>query len=371
MKKHPWVVTVIFCAIVFSALAAYKVFEIKAVIAFGKSFPEPSATVVVVSSTTQPYTHTLQTIGTVLSPQALELRNELSGTVKRISFKSGQTINKGQLLLQLDTSTEQATINSLQARLTLAHSVLKRTQSLRKTNATSQQQLDQASAQIAILKADLAAQESIAAKKTIRAPYNGVIGIHQLNIGQLLNANSFIANFIGNDDNRWIDFKVPHFYPQLAVGSAITVLPIASSNEYKATVIAEDTLIDKSTRSRHYRAEIPTTKAGLQLTSNGSVSLQIPLEKPQQLVAVTNTSIQHDPAGDYVYLLVADQKIKGAYRASRRDVIIERRQKETTLLKAGLAPDERIAGDGAFKIRDGLLVYAAKEKTASNTATAR
>lgn len=358
--------TLIVCVLVFSALAIFKVFEIKAAIAFGESFPEQSETVEVFSAELVDYTDTISAIGEVISPQRVDLRNEQAGSVVQVNFSSGAEVQQGQLLLQLDISEEQARLRAAQARAELAKTILQRTVNLRKSNAVSQEDLDRARADFTALKADIAALESTISKKTIRAPFAGRASLHQFEVGQYLADNSPITTLIGNTNTMWVDFQIPQFYASLPLGSNVQVHTIntlpSQPLSYTARIIAVSNAVSDINRSLHYRAAIEEPAMAEALpTANTMVNVQVPVADSKPLVAVVAPAIQHDHLGKYIYVLMPDEKA-GGYRASRREISIASQQSDRVLLSAGLQAGEQVAGAGAFKLREGILVFTGERR---------
>ena len=155
MNFRRWTITVFLSIAVFSGLAAFKVFEIKAAIAFGQSFPKHSETVETTEITTVTYTPSINVIGDVLAPQHINIRNELPGQIAIVNFVSGEYVTKGQVLLQFDISIEEANLVAARARAELSRSVHKRAKNLHKSKAISQEQLDRSKADLATSLAEI------------------------------------------------------------------------------------------------------------------------------------------------------------------------------------------------------------------------
>lgn len=363
MNIRRWGITLVVCVLIFSALAIFKVLEIKAAIAFGESFPEQSETVEVFSAELIDYTENISAVGEVISPQQVDLRNEQAGRVVKVNFSSGADVEPGQLLLQLDVSEEQARLRAARARAELAKTVLQRAVNLRKSNAVSQEDLDRARADFTALEADIAALQSTIRKKTVRAPFAGRAGLHQFEVGQYLADNTLVTTLVGNTSAMWVDFQVPQFYGSLASGSSVQVrtintlpsLPVS----YSAKIIAASNVVNDISRSLHYRAAIEDSR-GLP-APNTMVNVQVPIASSKALVAVVAPAIQHDHLGKYVYVLLPDEQV-GGYRASRREVSIVSQQGDRVLLNAGLKAGELVAGAGAFKLREGILVFTGERR---------
>jgi membrane fusion protein (multidrug efflux system) len=169
--------------------------------------------------------------------------------------------------------------------------------------------------------------------------------------------NTFITTLISNQDFIWVDFKVPQFYRRLPENTKVTVTTIGEANNQQqatALVIAENTIIEAANRSRQYRAKLPNTAGNF--TANTMVNVQVPVADTESVLQVPALAIQHDPLGQFVFVLNKDEEKQG-YRASRRQVTVKHLGTQHALIEAGLKPGEKIAGAGAFKLHEGLLVF--------------
>ena len=360
MNIRRWGITLFLCLAIFAGLSAFKVLEIKQAIAFGESFPEHSENVEIAISKTLQYTPSIKALGTIVAPQTLEIRNELPGNIANINFKSGDHVQAGQILIQLDTNEETAQLNAAQARVVLAKSIHRRTLNLHKNNSVSDEALDTAKAELAAQQAETKILENIIRKKNIRAPFSGIAGLHHFEVGQVLLDNTLITTLVGQQNYVWVDFSVPQFYPALETGSQIQASSLANTPEENhasipAVILARNTVIDINSRSRQYRARINSEDNAF--TANATIELQVPIDAARQLVAVPVTAIQHDQLGQYVYTLVKDDKQLGGFRAQRQQITVTAHQDGFALLSEGLTPDIKIAAAGAFKLHPGILVY--------------
>ena len=375
MNFRRWTITVFLSIAVFSGLAAFKVFEIKAAIAFGQSFPEHSETVETTAITTVTYTPSINVIGDVLAPQHINIRNELPGQIAIVNFDSGEYVTKGQVLLQLDISIEEANLVAARARAELSHSVHKRAKNLHKSNAISQEQLDRSKADLATSLAEIKVLESTISKKTMRAPFAGKTGIHQFEVGQYILDNTQITTLIGNKGYLWIDFKVPEFYPILSLGTEISINPIyqqKSNATFLASILAEDTFISDDSRSRRYRAKIENT--GRLFTHKSSVNVSVPVKDSTSYLAVPTIAIQNDNLGQYIYVLNKNEGADG-FRAKQRRINVHAHKNRLTLIESnasrnmeneGLTEGVIIAVAGSFKLHEGMLVYTKQRPSLAN-----
>lgn len=353
-----WGITIVGCAAVFGALATWKVRDIQAAIAAGEAYPEQSETVEPATVAVAQYVPTITVMGEIVAPQRLDLRNEIAGEITKVNFESGAEVRKGQLLLQLDIAVEAANLEAAKARAEVARLVHERLAKLFETRVATEDQLDKAKADFASAQAEISVLERTIEKKTLRSPFDGRAGLHNFEVGQYLSSNSLITSLVGATDHMWVDFQMPQFYPQLPTGTAVNVMAIANNDSAQqpvsASIIAENTVLNANNRSRSYRGSI----------ANGSqyyapytvVQLEVPVANAEPLLQVPALSVQNDPLGQYVFVLKPDGN---GFRAARQQVRVRLLEGNRALIEngTGLAAGDRIAGAGAFKLYEGILVF--------------
>jgi membrane fusion protein (multidrug efflux system) len=365
MSFKKWAITIFGCLVVFAALATYKVMDIQASIAMAEAYPEQSETVEEATVGTADYTPTISVIGEVLAPQRLDLRNELGGEITSVNFRSGDRIEQGQVLIQLDTKVQQANLEAAKARAELARTVHERNLSLIQSRVINQDTVDRSLADLTAARADIDVLERTIEQLTLRAPFSGRAGLHNFEVGQILQAGTLITTLIGDTADMWIDFQMPQFYPQLPVGAEVGVRTIsndASAARATATIIAENTVLNAGNRSRGYRASVPSD--GAQYAPSTVVELDVPIGAAERLLEVPALSVQNDPLGQYVFVLNSDG---ASFRAVRQQVKVRLIENERALLEAaaGLEAGTRIAAAGAFKLYEGILVHS-RERNRAN-----
>ena len=348
------------CALLAAGLGYYKYRDIQTAIARGKAFPEPMEAVLAVTATAVERRSALTVSGVVVPIQSAELRNELPGRIVTVGFAAGASVRQGQVLIGLDTSQERAQLAEAQAAQQIARLALARAERLVKSGAGSVEARDQANAQFEEASARSRALAAAIDKKTLRAPFNGLASLHQLEVGQYLPAGSLVATLVGQDRQLWIDFSLPQ--SETAVG-ADTVVRIEANDldlaPLDAAVIARDPSVQASSRSLRLRAVVQDPPAAL--LPGMLVKVHVPVGKTRQLITVPSESIRHDSLGTSVYVLrEAEENGHAVLRAERRAVTVATTGLpdaiDQLVIEQGLAAGERIAASGAFKLRDGSLV---------------
>lgn len=361
MTTARWLLTAVACILLIALLAGYKFFQISSAIAAAESYPEQSETVSLATVQTLEFQPTIKVMGEIQVPERLTLRTELPGRVTTIAAKPGELIRKGQVIFQIDISEELAKQQSAEARLQLAELNLKRVKDLRKRNTVSQSELDTAISEAEVIRSEIAVNNTNIQKKTLRAPFDGVLGLYQLEEGSYLQANTEIAEFVGNQNWLWVEFSVPQFYPLLEKGTEVEVNLAGSGDEtYSAKVVARDPVASSATRTRTYRARMENPPPAF--VQNISVQVSVPNGKPLQLAVTPLESIQYDEGGTFVYQLLKEPSGSN-YRAERRPVVVYKKQSDRVLIEQGLNSNELLAGVGAFKLHPGILVYPSATST--------
>lgn len=355
MKIKAWLFTGLALSTLVIILATVKYLEISAGMAYASAMPEYSETVETVKADSAEYTKTVEVIGNIVVPHHVVLRNESSGVVASVNFDSGDSVKQGDIIIQLDVDAELANIRSATARETLAQSIYNRSQKLRHSEAISQEQLDKAVVELVVIKAEIEVLKDKIRKKTIKAPFDGRLGIHTAKIGAFLGSNTQVVSVSGDKGFVWVDFYVPQPYPKLAVSSQVTISAMNSrgNDGMQAVILAANDAVNASVRSRLYRAKLPISS--MVLDTNTAVTVSVPVNKVSQVVTVPNQAVLSDQNGQYVYLVVAEADGKG-YRAKYQPIEVLASDAITTMVSQGLDSDDVIASAGAFKLFEGVLV---------------
>jgi membrane fusion protein (multidrug efflux system) len=358
MKLRSWLPVIGGCVAITAVLAWFKVSQIQQAIAFGKSFGEPVEFVELAIAEQTLWQQSVAVTADVVAMQTLELTNELDGRVVELGFSAGDTVRKGQILLRQDTSEEQAQLAAAQADAELARLALERNEKLVKTGVTSVAARDQALAQ---RQAAIAAEDRLKAiidKKTIRAPFDAVVGIFDLEPGQYLQANTPITRLVGSSDQVWLDFNLPQQQATLKVGDKVAVsMPRSGVDTLQATIIARDSSVNPRSGNLMYRAIADNAEG--KLYPGTVVSMAVAVGEPQQATRVPMNAIRYDAFGPNVYRLeAAEEGAAEGERAVKRRVVLGPEQDQQVVVITGVEPGDRVAGNGAFKLRDGILVRA-------------
>ncbi|MGK0220907.1 MAG: membrane fusion protein (multidrug efflux system) [Limisphaerales bacterium] len=360
MRWVSWLVVIVVCALVGAGLGYYKYTEIQSAMAQARAFPEPFEAVEYHIVEQIQRTPSLSVTGEVVATRSAELRTELKGRVSRVGFDAGARVSEGQVLLQLDVTQEKAQLAEAAADQKIARLALDRAQRLVRSGAGSAEVRDQARARYEGAGARLRALQAVIDKKTVVAPFDGIGGLHELQVGQYLDAGFAVTELVAISEQVWVDFSLPQEHADLVVGSQVQVE--RDSLLLNAQIIARDATVNTRSRNLRIRAELPDPQ-GL-LLPGMLVQVVVDLGETRMATVVPATAVRRDALGTSVYVL--DDVLEGGKtktRARKRKVEIGQltdldQSNDVAVVVSGLEVGERIAGIGAFKLRDGSLVVA-------------
>lgn len=360
MRWLSWTGVVVICFGLAGALGTYKYNQIQAAIERGKSFPEPAEAVEVYSVKEISRQASLSVTGEVVATQSATLQNELKGRIVLVGFAPGAVVRQGQVLLQLDISQEQAQLAEARADQQIAKLALERAERLVRNGAGSVEARDQGRAQFDAARARVTAFSALIDKKTLRAPFDAIASLHQLENGQFLDAGTEITELVGVSDYIWIDFALPQDNARISIGSTVNIEVSESGPALTAKVIARDASINVRSRNLRLRAQLPSKAANL--LPGMLVRITVPMGVVQMATVVPATAVRRDALGPSVYVLEeVEENGQRKTRARKRNVRVaslpsEDLAEDLVVILQGLAVGEEIAAIGAFKLRDGALV---------------
>jgi membrane fusion protein (multidrug efflux system) len=343
----------------FVVLAGVKFLQIRKLMA-GK-WPAEVETISSVVAQKENWQDTLTAVGSIDPQNGVTLAPEVPGTVTKIAVPDGTVVAKGDLLLQLDTSTEEAQLRAAEAQTELSRLNAERTRSLRTDNTVSQSELDQAEATFKQNAANTDVIRATIEKKTIRAPFAGRLGIWLVNVGASVDARRSLIS-LQSLTPVYADFSLPQQdLSQLQTGLVVQASCDAYPNQkFTGTLTAMNPDLDAVTRSVQLRATFENTN---QLLRAGMfVRVEVVLPQAQPVLAIPATAVLSATYGDSVYViltaaqagitnmpatnLVAQQKIIRTGRTHGDFVSVE----------SGLQAGDRVATAGIFKLHNGVSV---------------
>ncbi|HPG24659.1 MAG TPA: efflux RND transporter periplasmic adaptor subunit [Myxococcota bacterium] len=357
-----WLVSILASILLIVTLAGIKAAQVMAAIAYGKSFPEPAEAVIEGVSEVRAIAPTVTAIGTLQAKNVVELRIERSGVVRAVRFASGDEVQAGAVLLELDVAEERADLEAARIDARRTEREARRRATLETEGVGTEARLEEAEAEAAEARARVAALEAAIRRKTVRAPFAGRVGITDLKPGEYVSERDLVTRVVGFDDEVWVDFALPQA-AALDFDEASPVEVAIGDETIQARVVAREPAIDPGSRSLSFRAVMP--RSGRDLPAGSLVTVTVPIGEAREQVVIPRTALMRSPYGDTVYVL---EEKDGETRA--RSVLVDSGAvvgADAIVIRSGLEPGLRLAADGVFKLRDGALV--APGKRDSNGAT--
>ena len=318
--------------------------------------PPPEAVTTVVAQEDQ-WEQTLGAIGTVVAINGVVVSADLPGVVDAIHFDSGRSVKSGDLLVELDTRQERAQLASAVAGRDLARMNLDRAKGLKAEGVISQADMDQAQAAYDQGEGTVGETSATIDRKTIRAPFTGLLGIRQVNLGQYLTSGSPIVP-LQSLDPIFVDFNLPQQeMTRIQVGSGVRVASEGLAGEgITGKVTAIDSVVDTSTRNVQVRARFDNHD--LKLRPGMFVRADVILPAPLPVIALPASSIRYAPYGDSVFVV---EKMKGPkgdeYLGVRQQVVkLGTARGDQIAVLSGVKSGEQIVTSGVFKLRNGAAV---------------
>ncbi|CDW93911.1 MULTISPECIES: efflux RND transporter periplasmic adaptor subunit [unclassified Thiomonas] len=331
--------------------------------------PQTVSTIVAQESSWQP---TVEALGNLRASQQASLSPQIAGVVTAIHFRSGEKVRAGQVLAQISDAPQraqlaqlQAQVGQLQAQLNLAQITLKRDEAQLKVQAISQAVVDtdranvtSVQAQLKALAEQINAQKAVLAQATVTAPFSGVLGIRQVNLGQYLAPGTAVVTLQALDPMD-IDFTVPQNQIDLVhVGmKAELTTNAAAGKTFEAKVIAVEPQINTATRNLTVRARIPNPKG--ELLPGVFATIRLTDGAPHNYITLPNAAVAYNPYGATVYLV----KDEGKGADGKPKLVAEQRFITTGLTRgdqvavlSGLKAGETVVTAGQLKLRNGVPV---------------
>ncbi len=347
-------VMILVMALIIAGLGFLKYRSIQAGMAMGAKFappPTPVTTIVVAGQTWQPV---LSAVGSLRAMNGVTISTDLAGIVSKINFESGTQVKKGDLILALDTQQEDAQLRSAESRLNLSKSESARKRDLVEKKAISQSEWDAAESQVQQMQASVDEMKALIARKHITAPFDGVIGIRQANLGQYVNPGASIVP-LQSLDPIYVEFNVPQQHlGEVAVGKKFRITATGlDKKDFTGEITAIDSVVDPS--SRNIMAQGTIENAEQKLRPGMFVNVELLLPEQNNVLAVPSSAIAYAPYGDSVYV-VRDSESKGTDGKPAKEVVQQtvklgaQRGDQVTVV-SGLKSGDEVVSSGVFKLR--------------------
>lgn len=316
----------------------------------------PLSSVATVQAQAVEWNPTLRSIGTLAPVEGVTVSADADGTIVRIAADSGSFVQAGDLLVELDTSVEVANLHSAQASAELARINLERARELFGRSAMAKSEFDAAEAAAKQATAAMAALEAQIAKKQVRAPFAGRVGIRQVNTGQFVARGQPLLP-LQKLDPIYVNFNVPQRQlPSLSLGQEVSVVIDAFAEPFKGKLTAINSEVDSSTRNISAQATLANPDEKLRSGMFARVEVQLPAT--ESLVVVPATAIAYASYGNSVYVVekMKDKDGKEYLGVRQQFVKLGATRGDLIAVTGGLKPGEQVVSAGVFKLRNGAPV---------------
>lgn len=336
--------------LLFGGLFGWKFFQISQM---AQNIPVPPPAVVAAATVQQDeWQSSLSAVGSLVAVAGIDVSSEVAGKVKAIHFESGQSVKRGQLLLELDSSTDAAELKGLVASQRLEQAKFARSQQLIGRNFISKSDYDLNKATLDEAKAAVAAKKSAIEKKRIVAPFAGFVGIRRVNIGQYLAPGDAIVP-LQKLQPIYADFALPEQHlASLKADQALTLTVQAYPGKtFDGRITAINSGVDVATRSVKIRATLdnaerllhPGMFVDVQLLSNGQ----------KTVLTLPDTAISYNPYGDSVFVIESG---KQGHTVRLKQIITGETRLGRVEIVKGLTENDRVVSAGQVKLRNGMPV---------------
>jgi membrane fusion protein (multidrug efflux system) len=356
-RLRRWLIAIGALLAVVFILAFIKYSQINGMIKAGKAMVPPPESVTAIKAQAADWRPVRSAVGTLVAVRAVVLSAEIVGAVREIAFENGSLVKKGQLLIRMDTSAEEAQLEGALADQALAKQTLERTQRLRKENVNTMVEVEAAEARALQTKAVVDNLRALIAKKVIHAPFDGRVGIRQVELGQVLSSGNPIVS-LQTVSPIYAEFQLPQqALADVKLGQKVAVkvdvFPDASWDGIISTINPE---VDPSTRNVRMRATVDN-KDG-RLNPGMYASVDVFADHTEQVLTVPATAVLFAPYGDSIYVVEESKGPDGKTQtvAKQRFVRVGERRGDFVAVVSGLKPDETVVSNGAFKVKNGMSV---------------
>ena len=352
--------TIVGLVVVVGAIAAVKTFQIKDLIEAGSSRSQPPTAITAASVEAAEWEMTIRSIGTLEAAQGVILTADVPGRVAKLFFDGGERVSAGSLLLEQETSTEDAQLSAAESDLDLAQSNLDRVSRLYRSRVVSRSEFDAAQSQASAAQAQLDNITASLDKKQITAPFDGRLGLRLVNIGQDLSQGVAIVSLQALDPMR-VNFSLPQkALAQIRDGLKVKVTSNAVPDRiFDGNITAINTEIDVKTRTVRTQAtlQVKTDDGSEELPSllpGMFANVEVVLPTTKSVLMIPLSAVSFATYGDSVFIL--ENNDNDELSARQQFVQLGERRGDFVEVTKGLEEGQSIANDGVFKLRNGATV---------------
>jgi membrane fusion protein (multidrug efflux system) len=344
-----------------AALGFVKFKQVQTAIAQGAAYQPPPEAVTTIVAAREEWPSTLTAIGTVAAVRGVTVSADLPGVVDRIAFDSGLSVREGDVLAVLDTRQERAQLAAAEAQLDLARVNFDRIRGLLDERVVSRAEFDRATADERQSKARVGEISAAIERKTIHAPFSGVLGLRHVNLGQYLSGGDAIVS-LQSLNPIYVNFGVPQqAMAQVRAGRTVRVTADdradAAGTALRGQITAIDSVVDESTRN--VQAQATLANADGRLRPGMFVQAEVVVGAASAVISLPASAISYAPYGDSVFV-VSDLKDPGGrtYRGVRQQFVkLGAARGDQIAVISGVKAGDEVVTSGVFKLRNGAAVH--------------
>ncbi|MEL5857528.1 efflux RND transporter periplasmic adaptor subunit [Aeromonas veronii] len=361
MKK--WMAIMLLIAIaLFGSVIGFNLFKQKMIAQYMANRPEPEFPVTAMVTKAQDWVPTIEAIGFIEPNQGVTLSTELAGTIDAITFESGKPVKADQLLLSLDSTVERANLRASQAKLPAAKAKFDRFQNLYKTSSISKEQLDEAEAAYRSLEADIESLKATIARREVRAPFSGVVGLRNVFLGQYLQPGTDIVR-LEDTSVMLLRFTVPQTdISKIKLGQTIKInVDAYPQTQFDGHITAIEPAVNFQSGLIQVQADIPNNDGQLRSGMFARASIILPTVKDQ--IVIPQTAISFTLYGQNVYVLKegeeTDKEGNKVKVLRAKQVVVkagERRGNDVHVL-SGIQAGDQIVLSGQVRLSNDTKVH--------------
>ncbi len=366
MKRKPFWKYLIFFLVLFALFLAVvfgfgfvKFTQIQGFMAMAKSGafePPPTAVTTDVAKQSE-WQPTLESVGTAMAVNGVTISTDLAGIVRQIAFESGSKVRAGDLLVRMDTTQEEAQLHQAEAQRDFAAMTMKRNKDLVEKHAISQSEYDNAEAIYRQGQASVDQYNALIARKTLRAPFDGVAGIRQVNLGQYLKEGDPVVTLQAFDP-IYVNFSLPQQdLGKLTVGEPVALHVDAYADRvFEGKITAINSMVDQTTRNVQIQATFANSDWRLRPGMFAKVS--VIMSDRENVVAIPATAIHYAPYGDSIFIVsdLKDQQGKEYKGVKEQFIKTGQSRGDMIAVLSGLKPGEEVVTSGVFRLKSGAHV---------------
>jgi len=344
-------------AVVLAVLGFVKFQQFQAAAGQAAAFQPPPEAVTTIVARQEDWPASLSVIGTTAAVQGVTVSADTPGIVDRISFESGRAVRQGEVLVELDTRQEQAQLAAVEAQRDLARLNFQRMEGLVADGAISRADYDRAAAEQKETEARAGEIRAAIARKTIRAPFSGILGIRQVNLGQYLSGGDAVVP-LQSLHPIYVNFGVPQQETaRVRMGRTLRVTADELSGvEFVGRVTAVDAVVNPATRNVQVQATVPNPDG--KLRPGMFVQTAVVTGATRGIVAIPASAISYAPFGDSVFVVTDLKGPDGrTYRGVRQQFVkIDGTRGDQVAVVSGVNAGDEVVTSGVFKLRNGAAV---------------